>query len=372
MMMERNTKQGAETDTIIMQRYRELARAIDFACELPEENISRIKRTFIRSEKENRDRTFAHCASISVQKGGAVRTVTQALMVYPAIKWIVQAKEIDSIIRHLDGMIEKGFDSGNETKEQYMRLKEIQRLLSCTVSAATLHLEQRESYFVRCEQFLELVKSATMLAVKYKTYEPYCARAEAYRARSKLADIVISGLDDGTLSQYSIRKYMCGLIEDVAAIAGKDIERSMRVLCNEDVPDNAELAYLYHNVSVLLREYKRLMSSEWYAGNKALDSAKALADSIHDSAACTPKCSITEFMQLIYGCLALLKEFPKDGEEMYQIIMLQQDEVSQKELCEKQLFMSGPKYYRMKKQATEILGSILWGVSADVLFDLLL
>lgn len=374
MKMNGRKDDSSLDEAVIMQRYRELAHAIQLVCDsdsTEEDKTVRIKRTFIRPLKDSRDRTFAHCASLTLQKGSTVRAVTQALLVYPAISWTLKAKQIDSILGHLESEIESGLDCIHET-EQYMRLKEIKRLLSNTVASSSLRLEQREAYFERCERFLSLVKSAVDSAVKYKTYEPYNARLEAYHARQKLADILISGVDDGTLSQYCIRRYLCGLIEDVADVAGVEIANSMRTLCNEEIPDNAELAYLYHNIEVLLREYKRLMNSEWYTGQKALNSAKSMADSIHESAACNQKCCVSEFMQLIYGSLVLLKDFPREGEEMFQIIMLQQNEVSQKELCEKKLFMSAPKYYRIKKQAMEILEAILWGCSADVLFDLLL
>ena len=360
---------GLSQDELITMRYKELANAINIAYATVPLEEEKIKRTFIQPLRDNRDRTFAHCATLLVKKEGIVRAVTQAVLVYPAIAWIQKAKSIDDIIEHMASHPNK---EGVADSAEYDRLMEIRRLLSSTVNAS-LRLEQREEYFKRCESFLNLVRSTMNRAVEFKSFDPIKARAEAYRARRKLMDILLSGIDDGELSQYCIRRYLCGLIMDVAEIAGDKIVKSMELLCFDEVPDNAELAYLYHNIEVLLREYKRLMRSEWYTGEKAVKSAQNIANSFKDSAAGVQKCYVTEFMQLIHGSLLLLREFPRDGNDMYEIIMHQQDDsVSQREVFEKQLFMSAPKYYRIKKQATEILGTILWGSSAEVVFDLLL
>lgn len=61
--------------------------------------VVNINRTFIAyNNGTNRNRVFARCANRMAQKGTDEKFVVIALMCYPALNWILKARDIDAMI----------------------------------------------------------------------------------------------------------------------------------------------------------------------------------------------------------------------------------------------------------------------------------
>ena len=77
---------------------------------------------------------------------------------------------------------------------------------------------------------------------------------------------LLLGEDDGVagqeeISTHTIKTYYLEIIEAVAAHSGEQIRTLMSGLMPDTGPKTAELAVLYHNTDLLLREYARIVLS---------------------------------------------------------------------------------------------------------------
>lgn len=83
--------------------------------------VVNINRTFIAyNNGTNRNRVFARCANRMAQKGTDEKFVVIALMCYPALNWILKARDIDAMIEQLHDM---------DTDGSVRNISEIQSLL---------------------------------------------------------------------------------------------------------------------------------------------------------------------------------------------------------------------------------------------------
>lgn len=111
--------------------------------------VVNINRTFIAyNNGTNRNRVFARCANRMAQKGTDEKFVVIALMCYPALNWILKARDIDAMIEQLHDM---------DTDGSVRNISEIQSLLENSTGYVKprLHLEMRKLFFARCQQLVD-------------------------------------------------------------------------------------------------------------------------------------------------------------------------------------------------------------------------
>lgn len=210
--------------------------------------VVNINRTFIAyNNGTNRNRVFARCANRMAQKGTDEKFVVIALMCYPALNWILKARDIDAMIEQLHDM---------DTDGSVRNISEIQSLLENSTGYVKprLHLEMRKLFFARCQQLVDAVDDAMNRAV-FRSAQP-CKPARISLAMAMLRGSI---LDSDPVSAVMIRNNFDGIIEDIAKVGGEAIkELVLQLAPNESMVQGAEAAYLYHNTEVLLREYSRI------------------------------------------------------------------------------------------------------------------
>lgn len=91
-------------------------------------------------------------------KGTDEKFVVIALMCYPALNWILKARDIDAMIEQLHDM---------DTDGSVRNISEIQSLLENSTGYVKprLHLEMRKLFFARCQQLVDAVDDAMNRAV---------------------------------------------------------------------------------------------------------------------------------------------------------------------------------------------------------------
>lgn len=222
--------------------------------------VVNINRTFIAyNNGTNRNRVFARCANRMAQKGTDEKFVVIALMCYPALNWILKARDIDAMIEQLHDM---------DTDGSVRNISEIQSLLENSTGYVKprLHLEMRKLFFARCQQLVDAVDDAMNRAV-FRSAQP-CKPARISLAMAMLRGSI---LDSDPVSAVMIRNNFDGIIEDIAKVGGEAIkELVLQLAPNEGVVQGAEAAYLYHNTEVLLREYSRITHPSSVDGNSTL------------------------------------------------------------------------------------------------------
>ena len=222
--------------------------------------VVNINRTFIAyNNGTNRNRVFARCANRMAQKGTDEKFVVIALMCYPALNWILKARDIDAMIEQLHDM---------DTDGSVRNISEIQSLLENSTGYVKprLHLEMRKLFFARCQQLVDAVDDAMNRAV-FRSAQP-CKPARISLAMAMLRGSI---LDSDPVSAVMIRNNFDGIIEDITKVGGEAIkELILQLAPNEGVVHGAEAAYLYHNTEVLLREYSRITHPSSVDGNSTL------------------------------------------------------------------------------------------------------
>lgn len=222
--------------------------------------VVNINRTFIAyNNGTNRNRVFARCANRMAQKGTDEKFVVIALMCYPALNWILKARDIDAMIEQLHDM---------DTDGSVRNISEIQSLLENSTGYVKprLHLEMRKLFFARCQQLVDAVDDAMNRAV-FRSAQP-CKPARISLAMAMLRGSI---LDSDPVSAVMIRNNFDGIIEDITKVGGEAIkELILQLAPNEGVVQGAEAAYLYHNTEVLLREYSRITHPSSVDGNSTL------------------------------------------------------------------------------------------------------
>ena len=270
--------------------------------------VVNINRTFIAyNNGTNRNRVFARCANRMAQKGTDEKFVVIALMCYPALNWILKARDIDAMIEQLHDM---------DTDGSVRNISEIQSLLENSTGYVKprLHLEMRKLFFARCQQLVDAVDDAMNRAV-FRSAQP-CKPARISLAMAMLRGSI---LDSDPVSAVMIRNNFDGIIEDIAKVGGEAIkELVLQLAPNEGMVQGAEAAYLYHNTEVLLREYSRITHPSSVDGNSTLrliaTAGNQLDASDHKSDARYAQAQILlQYAKLIGGAIELLKQFP-DGD----------------------------------------------------------
>lgn len=222
--------------------------------------VVNINRTFIAyNNGTNRNRVFARCANRMAQKGTDEKFVVIALMCYPALNWILKARDIDAMTEQLHDM---------DTDGSVRNISEIQSLLENSTGYVKprLHLEMRKLFFARCQQLVDAVDDAMNRAV-FRSVQP-CKPARISLAMAMLRGSI---LDSDPVSAVMIRNNFDGIIEDITKVGGEAIkELILQLAPNEGVVQGAEAAYLYHNTEVLLREYSRITHPSSVDGNSTL------------------------------------------------------------------------------------------------------
>lgn len=290
-----------------------------------------------------------------------------SMMLYPAIKWMLQAKDIDALIRACECMDTNSIDAAD-----IQRLREIQTWLSPYVDRDAVHFRRRDLYFRTCEKLVSTIQNVR----QELHFENHYTQA--------MGDIYDCFLDPQKLvynNRHKIVQYCERCIELTYNIAGEDIEECYERLMEPVDMDGVEEASLYHNVPQLLTEYARIL---WRA-KRSLDpamkmlstasyeelvhSANHTSGRIHDEAYI-----LVEYVKIIRGAVEMLKSFP-GGVAYYDIISAI---IEGKKDCKKdaeiarQLGISPGPYSSKKAHAIGVFGCILWGCDVTSLLNCLI
>lgn len=219
--------------------FKALAKAV-----FSEEGTVYFHRTFISFDGSDRTRVITRYANTAMEKGGDIAVAARAVMIYPAIKWLLKAREIEAVIAALPEEAAQG---------DFCRLVGMQSMLvRLTGEKPEMRLQVRREFFERCQEFTDVVFKAVLESVYRKS-------TRKNMARPRLAMLLL-GEDDGVagqeeISTHTIKTYYLEIIEAVAAHSGEQIRTLMSGLMPDTGPKTAELAVLYHNTDLLLREY---------------------------------------------------------------------------------------------------------------------
>lgn len=185
--------------------FKALAKAV-----FSEEGTVYFHRTFISFDGSDRTRVITRYANTAMEKGGDIAVAARAVMIYPAIKWLLKAREIEAVIAALPEEAAQG---------DFCRLVGMQSMLvRLTGEKPEMRLQVRREFFERCQEFTDVVFKAVLESVYRKS-------TRKNMARPRLAMLLL-GEDDGVagqeeISTHTIKTYYLEIIEAVAAHSGE-------------------------------------------------------------------------------------------------------------------------------------------------------
>lgn len=188
--------------------FKALAKAV-----FSEEGTVYFHRTFISFDGSDRTRVITRYANTAMEKGGDIAVAARAVMIYPAIKWLLKAREIEAVIAALPEEAAQG---------DFCRLVGMQSMLvRLTGEKPEMRLQVRREFFERCQEFTDVVFKAVLESVYRKS-------TRKNMARPRLAMLLL-GEDDGVagqeeISTHTIKTYYLEIIEAVAAHSGDRLD----------------------------------------------------------------------------------------------------------------------------------------------------
>lgn len=355
-----------------MDEYRcqQLAQAIMLESDSPA-----IKRTFVTMNGTvDINRSIVKNANALIQKGGTTRSVTEALLILPAVKWLIKAKRIDDVIAAFsDSAIPEYCTESKELR----RLVEMQEILDMdSHGSSRLRLERRAQFIERSEELVQTVEKAVSKTV--------------YTCPGKQSKVTLAGCllrgkitECDSLTSRHVSRYFGEIVEDVEGFSGERIAYLMERLVPAEVPEEAELAYLYHNVDILMREYSRILypNSDSEVHNAVMRLLASSNESVRLKYKTELKRSrveeqayfLIDYIRLIRGAVEMTRTFPGD-EMLFQVLIALLGKgnysLSDEELA-KELNISAAYFSTKKYRAMKLLGAILWGCDAGILLQLL-
>lgn len=290
-----------------------------------------------------------------------------SMMLFPAIKWMLQAKDIEVLIEACNTLQETDADSSD-----VKRLKDLQYWLSPYVDGKRLHFANREKYFNRCEELVSLIEDARQELSFETGYTP------------AMGDVYDCFLDPQKLpynNRHKIMQYCERCIVATHEMFGSTIDALYEKLVTPADIDGVEEASLYHNVPQLLTEYARLL---WRAGRSRDPVMRMLAtasiEELNEKNKKTPERTyseayiLIEYIKIVRGAIEMLKTFP-GGEAYHEIIVAmvegKKDNKRDAEIA-RQLGMSPGPYSAKKAHAIGVFGCILWGCDINNLLNCLI
>lgn len=179
--------------------FKALAKAV-----FSEEGTVYFHRTFISFDGSDRTRVITRYANMAMEKGGDIAVAAKAVMIYPAIKWLLKAREIEAVIAALPEEAAQG---------DFCRLVGMQSMLvRLTGEKPEMRLQVRREFFERCQEFTDAIFKAVLESVYRKS-------TRKNMARPRLAMLLL-GEDDGVagqeeISTHTIKTYYPEIIEAV-------------------------------------------------------------------------------------------------------------------------------------------------------------
>ncbi|MEG1925382.1 MAG: hypothetical protein RR415_06515, partial [Ruthenibacterium sp.] len=292
--------------------------------------------------------------------------VAFSLLAYPAVKWSLTAKETELLINHFE--LER---ANGKTNSEIVRLEKIQKaLVNASGLSPNLHLRKREKYFKYCQELI------TAIDCGIASLHSLGANGSEYG--NVLTEFFTSSTVNA-LSRHRIKRYMGDAIAALSEQCGETIDAAFDLLVQDDTPRAAELAYLYHNVDLLLTEYARILWKSKGSADSAMQllsckDARAMHRVTKQEGKYAEAYLIVEYVKLIHNAIEQLRQFPHDGEKYYEIVMAIIDGKPQSltgEQVAQKMNVTSFTFSTRRRNAFSVLGCILWGHDIKPFLDLL-
>lgn len=290
---------------------------------------------------------------------------------YPVLKWALELKEPNVIMQ----LFLKNRTNTNTNGKEVERLVKIQKLIQkITERHSHFTIENRNSFFSSCEELVELIESIIEWIFTFPEYgERYNSVLKIFTSNSK------TGEGQDIPSAYFINRDIKCAVQLVTDWWGEKLSKNLSKVLTGNIIANDEFESVYHNISLLLKEYYKILWQAKYSTDKALqllscNNMEELQEFGANTSQFQQADSIVNYIKFIRGAIEAVKDFPGFGEEYYQILIaiteLKSNLLSDSEIAFR-LGMCPSTYSFKKRSAISVLEFVLWGTDIDGFLRLL-
>lgn len=163
-----------------------------------------------------------------------LQDVAVALAIYPALKWSMHGADADVVMSRMC-----------KSDEELRRLGNVQKVLvAATGFEPRFLLENRKRYFDACSELIRLLEKAIKKVGEYPNV------GKVYQSILKL--FLMDSKEEPT--KYIVNRYVKDAVRLVYECYGEEIEELLDVILSGAVLSDDEMAYVYHNITLLLRK----------------------------------------------------------------------------------------------------------------------
>lgn len=302
---------------------------------------------------------------LATGKGDDASDVIMAFMVYPAIKWSLNGKDINILMS-------TATNSECESSEQIGKLKRAQEIIRDAIGfKPALFLERRKKYFEAAQKLVDTIEKI----IEEVAGCPACG----YIYKEIL--VAFAGRDRKKISVYKINKYFEGVISLVQDTWGEELTTAIDGIMQPYIVEDESNAKnrVYHNIQMLLTEYCKILWKAKRSTDKAMrllacKSEKEMLELTQSDDKLSQGYLIVEFAKIIYGAIETVKNFPVKGKIYYDILQELTNHsgmlATEKDMANK-LGISSFAFSTKKREALDALATILWGYDGTMFYDML-
>lgn len=288
------------------------------------------------------------------------RDTILALVLYPAFKWSLYGKPVINLMEIADRV------------DWATDLTQAQKIFQDVFGFGNaLILKQRENQFKNSETLVTIIEAGVKDVEKDKSTGKKCA---------SILRSILNIPSESPASCYIINTYTCLAVERMFQLYGTQFSTLIQTLLTPEyleTEEDGEYMFVYHNMSLLLKEYSRLMWSCCDPSDKIskilrCQTAEEVLDITEQISTIYSANKVLRFLMLITGSMALVQYWPINGPKYAKILkMLTANRniaqcgsytirINEGDIA-RGLNLDPATFSKLKKQAFAILGLLLWG-----------
>ena len=309
----------------------------------------------------DKNRTAVNIVNRMFESEKELESTLLALSLMPVMVWMQGAEDLDKITERL-------YASSQEIE----LLVHSKALISDILDGEPAFvMERRKEYFKKLHTLVDLIiqKIDTVLKVFPENGARYA---------DMLGYFYIGRPAKYTITAYTINLYLPDAIRLLDKIAGEEIRDILEDILKENQTNgNEELQYIYHNISLLLSEYSKIVWTAKNCDDKAVrllgckteEEMLALTES---DAKYYQAYIIVQYIVLIHNAIVRLKSFPQPN--LYPVINAmisgKRENMTDSDIA---LGLNIPlcRYRQLSRMALAVLSAELFGLDCGVFIDIL-
>lgn len=302
-----------------------------------------------------------------IEKNESIRSTAIALSTYMPMKWALENKIVYSLTYdHGDSFISEMVDVNN-LMQRFLGNEPDKKLIDVS------YIGKQHEYIREVHELID--RSLLML----KKNPPMFGGLSLYRCINTIHIDPEAGLIDD-VSRYTVRNYYLKAVREISDLYGKKMDYYFSRALYTPKSYLQENDDKYHNTDLLMTAYIKLLSR--YVHDESLYRKVLRCKTVEEIATYDKYVyadyehaeQMLQYMIYIRSAIEIVKEFPVDGKLYYDLLLGEIDtKVQGKALRSllKSLHLTQASYYRVRREAYDVLSMVLWGYSTRNMLGIL-